>query len=119
MSGNHGGTLERALAVVNAAADCGADAIKFQTYTPDTITLKNIDPRYTADAAGPWSGQTLYELYTEAHTPWEWFPALFAEARKRGIIPFSSPFDSTAVDFLETLGCPAYKVASYEIVDQP
>jgi N-acetylneuraminate synthase len=119
MSGNHGGTLERALAVVNAAADCGADAIKFQTYTPDTITLKNIDPRFTADATGPWAGQTLYDLYEEAHTPWEWQPALFAEARRRSIIPFSSAFDATAVDFLETLDCPAYKVASFEMIDLP
>lgn len=111
MSGNHNQSLKRALDIVDAAADAGAHAIKLQTYTADTITMKNV---YTSTDE-LWSGRDLYDLYDEAHTPWEWHEALFDRAKKRGIICFSTPFDETAVDFLESLNNPIYKIASFEI----
>jgi pseudaminic acid synthase len=113
MSGNHNQSLERALAIVDAAADAKVDAIKLQTYTADTITMRNV---YTInDPKSLWDGRDLYDLYQEAHTPWEWHKALFDRAKERGIICFSTPFDETAVDFLESLHNPIYKVASFEV----
>lgn len=113
MSGNHNQSLERALAIVDAAAFAGAQAIKLQTYTADTITMKNVYK--IKNKKSPWHGRDLYELYQEACTPWEWHKAIFDRAKKRGIVCFSTPFDETAVDFLETLNNPIYKVASFEI----
>jgi pseudaminic acid synthase len=112
MSGNHNQSLERALALVDAAADAGAHAIKLQTYTADTITMPGA--HRIDDKGSLWDGQELHALYTQAHTPWEWHVPIFARARSRGLIAFSSPFDETAVDFLESLDVPAYKIASFE-----
>lgn len=112
MSGNHNQSLERAIAIVDAAADAGADAIKLQTYTADTITMPGVH-RIT-DEDSLWKGKELHDLYKEAYTPWEWHMPIFDHAKKRGLIAFSSPFDETAVDFLETLDVPAYKIASFE-----
>jgi N-acetylneuraminate synthase len=115
VSANHSGDLNRALEMVAAAAEAGASAVKFQTYTADTITIDCDRPEFRIDNPdSPWRGRQLYDLYDEAHTPWEWHAELFAEARRRGIHVFSSAFDETAVDFLETLDTPAYKVASFE-----
>ena len=119
LSGNHNGSLQRALDTVKAAADSGADAIKLQTYTADTMTIKSSEPAFVLQGDGPWSGRTLYDLYEEAHTPWEWHEPLFEEAERRGIDIFSTPFDETAVDFLNKLGVPAIKVASFEMTDDP
>ena len=117
MSGNHNQSLERALAIVDAAAAAGADAIKLQTYTADTMTLPGA---YTIeDENSLWKGRELYDLYREAYTPWEWHQPIFDRAKEHGIIAFSSPFDETAVDFLEELGAPAYKIASFENTDHP
>lgn len=117
LSGNHGGTLEGALELLEAAAKTGADAVKIQSYTPDTITIDHDGPGFRIEWAG--KERTLHDLYTEAHTPFEWHPALFERARELGVTLFSTPFDKTAVDMLEELDCPAYKIASFEIVDLP
>jgi N-acetylneuraminate synthase len=118
MSANHNGKIETALRIIEAARQAGADAVKLQTYTPDTITL-NSDADGFRIEGGLWHGRTLYDLYQEAHMPWDWHAPLFAYARKIGITIFSSPFDRTAVDLLEDLGAPAYKIASFEAVDLP
>jgi pseudaminic acid synthase len=117
MSGNHNGDIRRAIAIIHAAAEAGADAVKLQTYTPDTLTIACDRPDFVVPGQGPWSGRTLYDLYREAHTPYEWHPRLFETARGRGIQIFSTPFDDSAVRLLEQLGVPAYKVASFEMVD--
>ena len=118
LSGNHNGRLERALALIDAAADAGADAVKLQTYTADTITLDHDGPGFLIES-GLWAGRTLHDLYSEAFTPFEWHEALFERARKHGLICFSSPFDETAVELLERLQAPAFKIASFEAIDLP
>jgi N-acetylneuraminate synthase len=120
MSGNHNQSLERALEIVEAAAKTGAHGLKIQTYTPDTMTL-DLDERefHISDPKSLWAGTSLYKLYGEAYTPWEWHKPIFDRARELGIIPFSTPFDDTAVDFLESLDVPCYKIASFENTDLP
>lgn len=120
MSGNHNQSLERALEIVDAAAKSGAHALKIQTYTPDTMTL-DLDERefHISDTKSLWAGTSLYKLYSEAHTPWEWHKAIFDRARKVGIIAFSTPFDDTSVDLLESMDVPCYKIASFENSDLP
>jgi len=115
MSGNHNGSLKTALKIVDLAAQAGADAIKIQTYTPDTITMKSSRKEFfIADKKNIWRNNSLYSLYKKAHTPWDWHQEIFDRAKKNKLIYFSSPFDETAVDFLETLNVPLYKVASFE-----
>lgn len=120
MSGNHNQSLERALEIVEAAAKTGAHGLKLQTYTPDTMTL-DLDERefHISDSKSLWAGTSLYKLYGEAYTPWEWHKPIFDRARELDIIPFSTPFDDTAVDFLESLDVPCYKIASFENTDLP
>jgi pseudaminic acid synthase len=115
MSGNHNQSLEKALSIVDAAANAGAHALKLQTYTADTLTINVSHGEFQiSDKQSLWYGRNLYDLYQEAHTPWEWHEALFKRAKEKNILIFSTPFDDTAVDFLENLGVPAYKVASFE-----
>ena len=116
ISANHNGNIENAFKLIDIAANAGADAVKIQTYRADTITLDSDLPDFQI-TEGLWAGRTLYELYDSAHTPWEWHPQLFEYAKKANITIFSSPFDNTAVDFLEDLNAPAYKIASFEAVD--
>jgi N-acetylneuraminate synthase len=120
MSGNHNQSLERALEIVEAAAKAGAHALKIQTYTPDTMTL-DLDERefHISDPKSLWTGTSLYKLYGQAYTPWEWHKSIFERASKHGMIAFSTPFDDTSVDFLETLNVPCYKIASFENTDLP
>ena len=120
MSGNHNQSLDRAMSIVEAAARAGAHALKIQTFTPDTMTLDLRHGEFViADPRSPWRGEAVYELYKKAQTPWEWHAPLFARARELGMIGFSSPFDETAVEFLESLDVPLYKIASFENTDLP
>lgn len=118
LSANHNGRLDTALRIIGEAKKAGADAVKVQTYRPDTITLDSDRKEFRIEG-GLWDGRTLYDLYAEAHMPWEWHAPLFEHARKLDITIFSSPFDTTAIDLLEDLGAPAYKIASFEAVDLP
>lgn len=120
MSGNHNGSIERAFEIVDAVAASGAQALKIQTYTADTLTIQSEMPAFrVAGEHGLWGGRTLYDLYAEAHTPWDWHAPIFERARANGVIPFSTPFDPTAIELLEDLGVGLYKTASAEIVDLP
>jgi len=120
MSGNHNQSMERALNIVDAAAEAGAHAIKLQTYTADTMTIKAGHGLFTiTQEESLWKGENLYSLYEKAHTPWDWHAPLFERAKEVGMIPFSSPFDATSVDFLESLGVDLYKIASFENTDHP
>jgi len=119
ISANHNGDIQEAIDLIHIAKDCGANAVKIQTYTPDTITM-DCDNEYFQIGSGTlWEGMNLYKLYGEAYMPWDWTPRLVEEAEKVGITLFSSPFDATSVDFLESLDMPAYKIASFELVDHP
>ena len=120
MSGNHNHSLERALQIVDVAAESGVDALKLQTYTADTMTIDKSDGEFfIEDSNSLWKGESLYSLYQKAYTPWEWHKAIFDRCKEKGIICFSTPFDFTAVDFLEELDCPIYKIASFENIDLP
>lgn len=120
MSGNHNQSLERALEIVDAAARAGVDALKIQTYTADTMTIDKSDGEFfISDSKSLWEGESLYSLYQKAYTPWEWHEAIFNRCKERGIIGFSTPFDFSAVDFLEELDCQIYKIASFENIDLP
>ena len=119
MSGNHNQDIRRAYKIINAAAAAGADAVKLQTYTPDTITIDSDKKYFQVKVNDAWKGQTLYNLYKKVYTPWEWQPKLKKYAEKKGLICFSTPFDNTAVDFLEKIKVGLYKVASFEVVDIP
>jgi len=118
LSGNHNQSIDRARRLIDAAAKAGADAVKLQTYTPDTITLAHDGPGFRIEA-GLWAGRTLHDLYSEAYTPYAWHADLFEHARSLGLIIFSSPFDATAIDLLRGLDAPAYKIASFEAIDLP
>lgn len=118
LSANHNQSLDRAFAILDAVSEAGANAVKFQTYTPETMTLNSEAPGFViSNNESLWHGRSLFDLYAEAMTPWEWHPLLFEKSRELGMTPFSSPFDKTAVDFLETLDCSIYKIASFELVD--
>jgi pseudaminic acid synthase len=119
LSANHNGSIETALLTIKAAARAGANAIKLQTYTADTLTIDSNKSDFVINSGTIWDGKNYYQLYQEAYTPWEWHAALFQAARDEGLICFSSPFDKSAVDFLESLQTPAYKIASFEITDIP
>ena len=119
LSANHNGSLATAIETIRAAKRAGADAIKFQTYTADTLTLDCDESDFVIKGGTIWDGKKLHDLYKEAYTPWEWHAQLFEVAKEEGLVCFSSPFDKTAVDFLETLHCPIYKIASFEITDIP
>ena len=119
LSANHNGSLATAIETIKAAKRAGANAIKFQTYTADTLTLDCDESDFVIKGGTIWDGKTLYDLYKEAYTPWEWHETLFQIAKEEGLVCFSSPFDKSAVDFLETLHCPIYKIASFEITDIP
>ena len=119
MSANHNGKKETAIETVRAAKRAGADAVKLQTYRADTITLRCDKPDFIINEGSIWDGQYFYDLYEQAYTPWEWHEELFHVAKEEGLICFSSPFDKTAVDMLEALDCPVYKIASFEITDIP
>jgi pseudaminic acid synthase len=120
MSGNHNGSLDRALEIVEMAAKAGAHALKLQTYTADTMTIDLSEREFfISDPNSLWNGTSLYQLYQQAHTPWNWHKPIFDRCRELGMIGFSTPFDATAVDFLETLGVPCYKIASFENIDLP
>jgi len=118
MSGNHAGSLENAIDIIHAAKEAGADCIKIQTYTADTLTI-DCDNEYFHIDNGTWKGENLYQLYKKAYTPWDWQPVLYEEAKKVGIDFFSTPFDNSSVDFLEEMGVEFYKIASFELVDTP
>src|SRR4029077_4486690 len=118
MSGNHNGSLDRALAIVDAIAESGAHAVKLQTYTADTMTIDLAEREFfISNRDSLWYGHSLYSLYEQAHTPWQWHEPIFQRAKERGLVAFSSAFDASAVDFLQSLGVPAFKVASFENVD--
>lgn len=117
MSANHNGSLDRALVIIKAAKEAGADAVKLQTYTADSMTLDVDHPRFKIKGNNPWDGEHLYDLYAKASTPWDWHPQLFAYGKELGIAVFSSPFDAAAVELLQELEAPAYKIASFELVD--
>lgn len=117
ISANHGGDFNRALKIISAAAKAGADAVKFQAYTADSLTLDIDHPHFQITGNSIWAGQNLHALYSQAATPYEWFPDLFAACRNAGIVPFASPFDTAAIEMLEQLDAPAYKIASFEAVD--
>ncbi|MCS7064114.1 MAG: N-acetylneuraminate synthase family protein, partial [Methylacidiphilales bacterium] len=119
LSANHLGDFSKAIHLVHAAKEAGADAVKLQTYTADTITIRSDRPEFLIRDSPLWAGRYLYDLYQEASTPWEWHRALKEEAERCGLVFFSTPFDFTAVDFLESLGVPLYKIASFELVDHP
>ena len=119
LSANHNGSLETAIETIRAAKDVGANAIKLQTYTSDTLTIDSNKKDFIINSGSIWDGQKYYDLYKKAYTPWEWHKVLFQEAKNEGLICFSTPFDFTAVDFLEELDNPIYKIASFEITDIP
>lgn len=119
MSGNHGGSVDKAMEIVRSAAEAGADCLKLQTYTADTITINCDSPDFQTTPGGLWEGRTLYDLYEEAHTPWEWQAEIKEECERLGMDFLSSVFDPTSVDFLESIGCEMYKIASPELVDVP
>src|SRR3989338_7655409 len=119
MSANHGHNIRKAYKIIDEVAKAGADAIKLQTYTPDTITIDSNKKYFQVEINDAWKGQTLYSLYSKAYTPWEWMPKLKKYAEDKGLVFFSSVFDNTSVDFLETINVPIYKVASFEVVDIP